>query len=108
MAKVTEMPNWAPRVWRTKGGKLFALFGHDQVMFDATDGGLGKLLKLIPFIEDQPGYISGRQNIADHVLSKPIKVSKQSERKRRAQNMDPKRKSLIHDLMQKHGVKEDK
>jgi hypothetical protein len=108
MAEVIEMPQWAPRVWRTKGGKLFALFGHDAVAFDATDNGLSKLLKMIPYIEDQPGYISGRQNIADHILKKPIKMSKQTERKRRAQNMDPKRKSLIHDLARKYGVKEDK
>jgi len=109
MANLAAKPYWAPSVWRSKSSlKLFAQFGQDVLVFDATEGGLSKLLKMIPFVEDQLGYVTGRQNIADHVLKKPIKLTKQGERKRRAQNMDPKRKSLIHDLMHKHGVKEDK
>src|SRR5215472_4883698 len=101
MTTLASKPDWAPSVWRSKAGKLFAQFGQDVLAFDATDGGLSKLLKLIPYVEDQPGFISGRQNIADHVLRKPIKIAERTKRLRKMQKLEPKRKSLLADLIKR-------
>lgn len=109
MTTIAPKPDWAPSVWRSKSSlKLFAQFGQDVLAFDATEGGLSALLKLIPYVEDQPGYVSGRQNVADHILRKPIKLAKKTERLRKLQRLEPKRKSLLADLIKKANVKEDK
>jgi len=76
--------------------------------FDSTEGGLGKLLKLIPFVEDQVGYVTGKGNVADHILRKPIRVAKKTERKRKMQQLSPERKSRLAELVKKYNVKEDK
>src|SRR5215469_4707587 len=109
MTTLAPKPDWAPSVWRSKSSlKLFAQFGQDVLAFDATEGGLSALLKLIPYVEDQPGYVTGRQNVADHVLRKPIKLSKKTERIRKMQKLPAKRKSILSDLVKKANVKEDK
>ena len=110
MTTLAPKPDWAPSVWRSKSSlKLFAQFnGGDVLCFDATDGGLSALLKLIPCVEDQLGYVSGKQNITDHVLRKPIKLSKKTERLRKLQRLPEKRKSILADLVKKANVKEDK
>jgi hypothetical protein len=109
MRDIAPKPDWAPAIWRSRSSlKLFAQFGQDVLAFDATEGGLSKLLKLIPFVEDQPGYVTGRQNVADHVLRKPINLSKKTERKRKMAQLSQERKSRIAELIKKANVKEDK
>jgi len=109
MTTVAPKPDWAPSVWRSRSSlKLFAQFGQDVLAFDATEGGLSKLLKLIPFVEDQPGFVTGRQNVADHILRKPIKLSRKTERLRKMQRLPERRKSILADLVKRAGVKEDK
>jgi hypothetical protein len=109
MTTIAPKPDWAPSVWRSKSSlKLFAQFGQDVLAFDATEGGLGKLLKMIPFVEDQPGFISGRQNVADHILRKPIKLGKKTERLRKMQKLEPKRRSILASLVKRANVKEGK
>jgi hypothetical protein len=52
--------------------------------------------------------VSGRQNISDHVLKKPVKVAKKTERLRKMQKLEPKRKSILSELVKRANVKEDK
>jgi hypothetical protein len=108
MTDLAPKPDWAPSVWRDKRGSIYAQFGQDVLRFEATEGGLGKLLKLIPAIEGQPGFVSGRGNIADHVLKKPIKVAKKTERERIIKSMSPERREKLRALIQKAGIKESK
>jgi hypothetical protein len=108
MTTIAPKPNWAPAVWKDSRGSIFAQFGQDVLRFEATEGGLGKLLKLIPTIEGQPGYISGKQNVADHVLRKPIKIAMETERKRVLRNLTPERRQRLKDLIRKSGIKESK
>ena len=100
-------PEWAPRVWMDKRNNVFIMFRDGSVLrIDATEGALGKALKVFPKVEDQPGYVSGRQNIVDHVLKKPIKVAKTTERQRLVKSMSPERKSMIRNLPSFSKVKE--
>jgi hypothetical protein len=109
MTTIAPKPDWAPSVWRSKSSlKLFAQFGQDVLAFEATEGGLSKLLKLIPFVEDQPGFVSGRQNVADHILRKPIKLTKKTENKRKLQQLSTERKGKLVDLIRRANVKEGK
>lgn len=108
MTTVAPKPDWAPSIWKDSRGKIYAQFGQDVLCFDATDGGLGKLLKLIPAIEGQPGYITGRQNVADHILKKPIKVAKATERKRLLKKLSPERRERLAMARIRMGIKESK
>ena len=108
MSTLAPKPSWAPSIWRDSRGNMYAQFGQDVLRFEYTDGGLNKLLRLIPAIEAQPGYISGGQNIADHVLRKPIKVSAKTERERTLRNLGPERRQILKDLIRKSGIKENK
>ena len=108
MTTIAPKPEWAPSIWRDSRGNMYAQFGQDVLRFEYTDGGLSKLLRLIPAIEAQPGYISGGQNIADHVLRKPIKVSAKTERERTLRNLGPERRQILKDLIRKSGIKENK
>jgi hypothetical protein len=108
MTTIAPKPDWAPAVWKDSRGKIYAQFGQDVLCFEYTEGGLGKLLKLIPAIEGQPGYITGRQNVADHVLRKPIKIAKETERKRVLRNLTPERRQMLKDMIRKSGIKESK
>ena len=105
-----DRPTWILGLWRSRGsGKVYAqLPSGDVLVFDATENALGKILKLALCVEDQPGYVTGRQNVADHVLKKPIKVSKKTESKRKMQALSQERRSRLADLIKKHNVKEDK
>jgi hypothetical protein len=80
----------------------------DVMRFDATDGGLGKALKLIPYVEHQKGFVTGRGNIADHVTRKPVKIAKETERRRIVKSMSPERRSMIRGLPSFSKVKESK
>lgn len=108
MTTIAPKPDWAPAIWRDNQGHVFVQFGQDVLRFDYTENALGKILKLIPAIESQPGYISGRQNIADHVLKKPIRLAKKTERERILKNMPQKRRELLRELIKKSGIKENK
>ena|SRR5215471_14751207 len=108
MTTIAAKPDWAPAVWRDSRGNMYAQFGQDVLRFEYTDGGLNKLLKLIPTVEGQPGYISGGQNVADHVLRKPIKVSAKTERERLLRRQPPERRQMVKELIRKSGIKENK
>lgn len=110
MTTIAPKPDWAPAVWRDSRGNMFAQFGQDVLRFDYTEGGLHKLLKLIPAIEGQPGYISGGQNIADHVLAKPKRIKYASktkdERRKVLESLGDERREMLKELIRKAGVKE--
>jgi hypothetical protein len=83
-------PKWALCVWKDTNGNLFAQFEGGYVhKFVQTEGGLSKLLRLIPFVESQPGFLSGGQNIADKIIrQRKIKVARKEREKRAVQPLD--------------------
>ena len=109
MTTIAPKPDWAPSIWRDKRKNVFLQFRDGQVMrLDATSAALDKALQLFPCVEDQQGYVTGRGNIADHVLRKPIKFSKKTERLRKLQRLPEKRRSILSDIIKRGQVKEDK
>jgi hypothetical protein len=82
MTTVAPKPPWAPSVWKNTRGEIFAQFEDGHVLkFIATEGGLSKLLKLVPCVEAQPGYISGHSNF-ERVTSKKIKIARKTASRR--------------------------
>jgi len=111
MTTLAPKPEWAPAIWTNKRGDAFIQFTDGNVIrFDKTEGGLAKVLKLCPCVEDQPGYVTGRSNLSDHKLKKPIKMSKATERKRMLQNAPEERRSKLADLISRRRelIKEEK
>ena len=83
MTDIAPKPPWAPSVWKNSRGELFAQFEDGHVLrFSLLESGLSKLLKLIPAIEAQPGYISGRSNFEQVTRGKRIKIARKTAERR--------------------------
>lgn len=72
MTSLAPAPDWAPRIWQD-GSSIYIQFPSGLVQrFAFTEGGLSRVLKLLPKVQDQVGFLSGGQNIADKVLGPKI------------------------------------
>lgn len=96
MSDIASPPTWAPVIW-TDGLDIFAQFPAGHVLrYPLTDGGLQRVLKLIPNVKAQPGYTPF---VADKLLRreprlKPARASSQ-ERKQIASSTTPSERAAI-------------
>ena len=109
MGDIAPPPEWAPRIWRDQRNNAYMQFpSGDVIRCDATEAGLSKALKLIPYVEHQQGFVSGNHNIADHTLRKPIKIAKRTERERLLKSASPTRRRAFQDALAKLGAPKEK
>jgi hypothetical protein len=81
---IADKPKWAPSVWQSTDGYLYAQFADGHVL-KFLNVEFTKLLKLLPYVEHQHGFVSGGQNIADRIIrQRKTKVA----RKRGVQPLD--------------------
>lgn len=65
------------------GISIFLEWPDHVQRFLYTEAGLSKALKLIPHIASDPGYVTGRSNIADKLIdNKAIKIAKKTQVRR--------------------------
>lgn len=110
MTTIAPKPDWAPAIWRDNQGKIYVQFGQDVLRFDYTADALGKILKLLPAVEAQPGFVSGGQNIADQTLAKKTSnkpsISRKLDRQKILKAASAERRAKFRELFQKSGIKE--
>lgn len=80
MSNKPSKPAFCPFIYHD-GSTLFLEFDAMVLNFPYTEGGLGKALKHIPNVTKQPGFLSGRSNIASKVLPK-VKIARITKHKR--------------------------
>ena len=59
----------SPPIIYHDGINLYLEWSAYAQRFPFTEGGLAKALKFIPHIASTPGYVTGRSNIADKILT---------------------------------------
>ena len=80
-AQIAKRPAFCPYVY-SDGESLFLEFDSGMALrFPFTEGGLSKALRHIPNVTKQPGFLSGRSNIAQKLLPK-VRVAKATKHKR--------------------------
>jgi hypothetical protein len=98
MATIASKPTWAPCVWKDNQGRIFAQFADGYVhMFQLTE--ISKLIKIIPTVESQPGFVSGGQNVADTIIKRTkAREARKAREKRAVQPLDEATASRIANL----------
>lgn len=97
-----QKPDFCPYIY-SDGVDIFLEFDHLVLRFPLTEGGLSKVLKHVPNIARQPGFLSGGQNISNG--QKLPKVSPRTlrarEAKARAGKLSENAKSRIQEIIKK-------
>lgn len=100
---IAPPPSWAPTIWQD-GLDLFAQFPAGHVLrYPLTEGGLQKILKLIPNVKRQPGYTP---KLADKLLKREPKAKARPSQERRrivASTTDAEKES-IRKIMKRMGI----
>lgn len=106
-----QKPAFCPYIYHD-GVDIFLEFDSVVLRFTKSEGGLSKALQHIPNVSRQPGFLTGGQNIADRILSKPkapksVKVSRRTlldrEAKARAAKLSDRLKSRVATIVRKMG-----
>lgn len=67
---------------------IYLDWGEYAQKFPYTEGGLTKALKTIPNIASEPGYVTGRSNVADKLLdTRSAKIAYKGKRKKDLQTV---------------------
>ncbi len=101
MTTYAPPPKFAPTIWRDQSAIYLQLATDKQVLkFPLSEAGLHKALKLIPPIHEQPGYLSGGQNISDKFVKTP-KISDSTIRRRRAKHITEDQRKSAADIIRR-------
>lgn len=102
-----QRPAFCPFIY-TDGVDLFLEFNQSVLRFTFTEGGLHKALAHIPNVTRQPGFVRPNSgNIADRVLTKPVKVARKTqqarEAKERASKLSDHARATVKNIVRRMG-----
>ncbi len=82
-AQRASRPAFCPFVYHD-GESLYLEFDGQALRFAYTEGGLHRALKHIPNVKRQPGFLSGRSNIANKLIT----IARGTKHKRKVAKID--------------------
>ncbi len=96
MSNKATRPAFCPFIYHD-GESLYLEFDGQALRFAYTEGGLHRALKHIPNVKAQPGFLSGRSNIANKLIT----IARGTKHKRKVAKIDKARLDDVKDFLRK-------